>query len=123
MRLMKSGLTNEEREQYETFAKWLLDVGNGEIGQPNQQNDKDTSWIIIPQQYCLTPGEQGLSELIDFIYDDATLKAPTASALQEKAIVCPKNDTADAVNVKIGMKLFQWAAKQGKQNYFTQWSI
>ncbi|GKD55321.1 DNA helicase [Tanacetum coccineum] len=43
----------------------------------------------------------GLSELIDFIYDDATLKAPTASALQEKAIVCPKNDTVDTVNAKI----------------------
>ncbi|GJW69018.1 DNA helicase [Tanacetum coccineum] len=45
--------------------------------------------------------EQALSELINFIYDDATLKTPTASAFQEKAIVCPKNDTADAVNAKI----------------------
>ncbi|GKC69751.1 DNA helicase [Tanacetum coccineum] len=71
MRLLRSGLGNEERERFEIFAKWLLDVGNGEI------------------------------ELIDFIYDDATLKAPTPSALQEKAIVCPKNDTVDAVNAKI----------------------
>nr|GEY25326.1 DNA helicase [Tanacetum cinerariifolium] len=67
MRFMKSGLTNEERERYETFAKWLLDVGNGEIGQPDQQNDEDTSWITNPKQYYLTLGEQGLSELIDFI--------------------------------------------------------
>nr|GEZ63174.1 DNA helicase [Tanacetum cinerariifolium] len=44
----------------------------------DEDNDEDTSWIIIPQQYCLTLGEQGLSELIDFIYDDTTLKAPTA---------------------------------------------
>nr|GEU65186.1 DNA helicase [Tanacetum cinerariifolium] len=74
---------------------------HGEIGEPDEDNDEDTSWITIPQQYCLTPGEPGLSKLIDFIYDDATLKAPTTSALQEKAIMCPKNDTADAVNAKI----------------------
>nr|GFA44052.1 DNA helicase [Tanacetum cinerariifolium] len=55
------------------FAKWLLDVGNGEIGKPDQQNDEDTSWITIPQQYCISPGEQRLSKLIDFIYDDTTL--------------------------------------------------
>ncbi|GKC77222.1 DNA helicase [Tanacetum coccineum] len=29
------------------------------------------------------------------------MKTPTAEALQEKAIVCPKNETADAVNAKI----------------------
>ncbi|GKA81789.1 DNA helicase [Tanacetum coccineum] len=77
MRLLRTGLSNEERERFNFFAKWLLDVGNGEIGMPDENNDEDTSWITIPQQYCLTPGEQGLSELIDFIYDDATLKAPT----------------------------------------------
>ncbi|GKC32078.1 DNA helicase, partial [Tanacetum coccineum] len=48
-----------------------------------------------------TLSKQGLSELIDFISDDTTLKAPTAGALQEKAIVCPKNDNADVVNAKI----------------------
>ncbi|GJV76911.1 DNA helicase [Tanacetum coccineum] len=101
MRLLRTGLSYEERERFEIFAKWLLDVGNGEIGKPDENNDEDTSWVTISQQYCLTPGEQGLSELIDFIYDDATLKAPTASTLQEKAIVCPKNDTADVMNAKI----------------------
>ncbi|GJY86833.1 DNA helicase [Tanacetum coccineum] len=30
-----------------------------------------------------------------------TLKTPTVGTLQEKAIVCPKNDTTDAVNAKI----------------------
>nr|GEV89042.1 helitron helicase-like domain-containing protein [Tanacetum cinerariifolium] len=43
----------------------------------------------------------GMSELIDFIYDETMLKTPTTCALQEKAIVCPKNDTVDAVNAKM----------------------
>ncbi|GJX27969.1 DNA helicase, partial [Tanacetum coccineum] len=55
MRLLRSGLSNEERERFKIFAKWLLDVGNGEIGEHNKDNNEDTSWITIPQQYCLTP--------------------------------------------------------------------
>nr|GEY46441.1 DNA helicase [Tanacetum cinerariifolium] len=42
-----------------------------------------------------------LGELIDSIYDEATLKTPTAGGLQEKEIVCLNDDTADAVNAKI----------------------
>ncbi|GJT71903.1 DNA helicase [Tanacetum coccineum] len=76
-------------------------VWNGEIGYPDKDNGQDTFWITVPQEYCISPSEQGLSQLIDFIYDDATLKTPTANAFQEKAIVYPKNDVADAVNAKI----------------------
>ncbi|GJW95409.1 DNA helicase [Tanacetum coccineum] len=48
MRLMRSGLGNEEREHFKFFAKWLINVGNGEIGKPDEDNDEDTSWITIP---------------------------------------------------------------------------
>ncbi|GJU33402.1 DNA helicase [Tanacetum coccineum] len=54
----------------------------------------------IAESY-LCADETGLSQLIDFIYDDITLATPTAGSLQEKVIVCPKNTTADAVNAKI----------------------
>ncbi|GJV37648.1 DNA helicase [Tanacetum coccineum] len=101
MRLLRSDLSDEQRKRSEVFAKWLLDVDNGEIGENDQQDDEDTSQITLPQEYCIDPGKEGLSELINFIYDDATLKAPTASTLQEKAIVCPKNETTDEVNAKI----------------------
>nr|GEU53274.1 DNA helicase [Tanacetum cinerariifolium] len=100
MRLLRSDLSDEERKWSEVFAKWLFDVGDCGIGDFDQQNDEDTFSITIPQEYCITPGEQGLSELINFIYDDATLKAPTACTLQEKAIVCPKNDITDKVDAK-----------------------
>ncbi|GJU45743.1 DNA helicase [Tanacetum coccineum] len=100
MRLLRSAISNDERERSK-FAKWLLDVGNDEVGEPDKDNNEDTFWITVPQQYCINPSEQALSELINFIYDEATLKTPTASAFQEKAIVCPKNDTADAVNARI----------------------
>ncbi|GKD74819.1 DNA helicase [Tanacetum coccineum] len=48
MRLLRSVLGNEEREHFKFFAKWLINVGNGEIGKPDEDNDEDTSWITIP---------------------------------------------------------------------------
>ncbi|GJZ54343.1 reverse transcriptase domain-containing protein [Tanacetum coccineum] len=85
----------------EAFANWLLDVGNGEIGDTNEEYGHDSSWITIPSDYLVAGDERGLSELINFIYDDTTLRALTVGSLQEKAIVCPKNAIADAVNAKI----------------------
>ncbi|GJS53678.1 DNA helicase [Tanacetum coccineum] len=81
MGLLRSGLTNEEQQHSKTFAKWLLNVGNGEIGEPDEENDQDNSWITIPPEYLIIPDETGLSQLIDFI-PDATLKTPNAGALQ-----------------------------------------
>ncbi|GKE89108.1 DNA helicase [Tanacetum coccineum] len=101
MRLLRSDLTTEERRRSEAFAKWLLDVGNGEIGELDEEDAHDSSWITIPPGYLVTADETGLSQLTDFIYDDTTLRTQTAETLQEKAIVCPKNETADVVNAKI----------------------
>nr|GEY37281.1 DNA helicase [Tanacetum cinerariifolium] len=64
IRLLRSGITNEEQQSTKTFAKWLLDVANGEIREHAKENDQDR-------------------------------------ALQQKAIVCLKNQTADVVNAKI----------------------
>nr|GEW84696.1 DNA helicase [Tanacetum cinerariifolium] len=101
MRLLRSDLSDEERERPKLFVQWLLDVGNGEIGCSDKDNIEDTFWITVPQEYCISPNEQALSQLINFISDDATLKTPTAIAFQEKAIVCPKNEATNVVNAKI----------------------
>nr|GEU82001.1 helitron helicase-like domain-containing protein [Tanacetum cinerariifolium] len=65
------------------------------------EDPKNTSWVHIPPAYCLPPDEQGLSKLIDFIYDQSTLHIPSATSLQQKAIVCPKNEMADIINLKV----------------------
>ncbi|GJX82004.1 DNA helicase, partial [Tanacetum coccineum] len=90
-------LTNESL----CYTKKKSRLGNGEIGELDEEENQVSSWITIPPEYFVTADEIGMEELIHFIYDEATLKTPTAGGLQEKAIVCPKNDTADAANAKI----------------------
>ncbi|GKD48480.1 DNA helicase [Tanacetum coccineum] len=77
MRILRSRLTSKQQHHSEQFAKWLLDVGNGELGKPDAKNEQDSSWVTIPPKYTVTVDEARISELIDFIYDDTTLKAPT----------------------------------------------
>ncbi|GKF11539.1 DNA helicase [Tanacetum coccineum] len=101
MKLLRSDLNDQERRRSEIFTKWLLDVGNGGIGVPDDKDNQDSCWINIPPEYYVSSDATGMSELIDFIYDETTLKTPTIGELQEKAIVCPKNNTAEAVNAKI----------------------
>ncbi|GJT56568.1 putative reverse transcriptase domain-containing protein [Tanacetum coccineum] len=59
------------------------------------------SWVDIPENYCIPDDENGISNLIKFIYDNDTLRKPTARELQEKAIVCSKNETTEIINAKV----------------------
>ncbi|GKE41432.1 DNA helicase, partial [Tanacetum coccineum] len=101
MRLARLNISLEERSLVNSFASWLLDVGDGKIGEPADEDPKNTSWVHIPPAYCLPPDEQGLSKLIDFIYDQSTLHAPSTTTLQQKAIICPKNRTTNIINSKV----------------------
>nr|GEV32727.1 DNA helicase [Tanacetum cinerariifolium] len=76
MRLLSSDLTTEKRQSLKGFANWLLDVGNDEIGDPDEEDGHNSSWITIPSDYLVARDKRRLSELIDFIYDDTTLRAP-----------------------------------------------
>ncbi|GJS73491.1 DNA helicase [Tanacetum coccineum] len=75
----------------------LLDVGNINIGTPDESDLENSSWINIPEEYCIPIDKNGISNLIRFIYDDDTLHYPFAAKLQDKAIVCLRNDTVDVI--------------------------
>ncbi|GJT48499.1 DNA helicase [Tanacetum coccineum] len=87
MRLQRPRMDEDERKRTEVFATWLLNLGNDECGEPDEDDNVDTSWITIPSEYYVSPDEKGITELINFIYDAETLKNPTAVTLKQKTIV------------------------------------
>nr|GEX60602.1 DNA helicase [Tanacetum cinerariifolium]GEX62207.1 DNA helicase [Tanacetum cinerariifolium] len=99
-RLARSEISTEERSLVNSFASWLLDIDDGKVGQPYEEDLENTSWIDIPPNYCVLADEQCLSNLIDFIYDQSILQTPSAITLLQKAIMCPKNKTANTINSK-----------------------
>nr|GEV15652.1 nucleic acid-binding, OB-fold protein [Tanacetum cinerariifolium] len=101
MRLNSSNLQDIDMERVSIFAQWLLDIENRNNGTPDECDPENCSWIDIPEHYCIPDDGNGISNLINFIYDNEMLRYPSAMKLQDKAIVCPKNDTTDIINNKI----------------------
>ncbi|GJR82603.1 DNA helicase [Tanacetum coccineum] len=101
MRLNNNELQDIDKERVSVFAQWLLNVGNGNLGTPDDSDPDNCSWVDIPEHYCIPDDEDRISKLIHFIYDDETLRHLSAVKLQDKAIMCPKNYTADIINNKV----------------------
>nr|GEU96464.1 F-box domain-containing protein [Tanacetum cinerariifolium] len=96
-----TNLQDIDMKRVSIFAQWLLDIGNGKIGTPDECDPENCSWVDILEHYCIPDDGNGISNLINFIYDNETLRYPSAMKLQDKAIVCPMNDTTDIINNKI----------------------
>ncbi|XP_071738774.1 uncharacterized protein [Rutidosis leptorrhynchoides] len=98
MRLRQPNLTPSQKVKVFDFSTWLLNIGNGESGAPYIEDPDNARWMHILDEYCIPDDEDELTNLIAFIYPRASVQNPTASELQQKAIVCPKNDMADSIN-------------------------
>ncbi|GJY61564.1 DNA helicase [Tanacetum coccineum] len=101
MRLSNKNLSEIDKHRTTVFIQWLLDIRKGNIGILDDSDPENTSWVNIPDEYCIPNDDNVVTNLINFIYDDDTLHQPSAQKLQEKAIICPKNDMADVINSKI----------------------
>ncbi|GKD09179.1 DNA helicase [Tanacetum coccineum] len=51
MRLTDENMDEMQKERVSTFAKWLLDIGDGSIGIPDEYDPENTSWVEIPNIY------------------------------------------------------------------------
>ncbi|XP_071687654.1 uncharacterized protein [Rutidosis leptorrhynchoides] len=54
MRLHQPNLSVIEKENITNFAEWLLQIGNGNIGTPEETDPHNVSWVEIPERFCIT---------------------------------------------------------------------
>ncbi|GKC54819.1 nucleic acid-binding, OB-fold protein [Tanacetum coccineum] len=76
----KSDLNTEQQQRAEVFAKCLLDIGNGETGEPDNEDDQDSCWISIPPEYCVSSDGAGVPELKRLYIDQTTLENTTQTS-------------------------------------------
>nr|GEX09475.1 DNA helicase [Tanacetum cinerariifolium] len=81
MRLEKPNIGADERSLISSFASWLLNIDDENMGDPDPEDPENTSWVDIPINYCIPDDEKGLQNLINFIYDQNTLQTPSAVTL------------------------------------------
>jgi hypothetical protein len=91
MRVLMSG--GHDRDELQTFADFLLRVGNGtEPVVPELGNE----FIKIPDNMCLE--NPTIENLIAHVYDDLTARCDDALWLGSRTILCAKNDDVDNLN-------------------------
>nr|GEU53524.1 DNA helicase [Tanacetum cinerariifolium] len=101
MRLYQSRMTEAEKVRIEDFSTWLLNIGDGTIGETNATNSQDTFKVDLSNELCIPDSDTEITDLINFIYDDSTFQTPTPRDLQKKVIVCPKNESTDMINARV----------------------
>lgn len=96
MRLLSEDLTIQEAEELEHFSKWILDVGDGNLG---GENDGDAT-IDIPEEFLITDAEFPLESICKEIYGDVIYLQQNKDPIffQERAILCPTNEDVNMIN-------------------------
>ncbi|GJS98503.1 DNA helicase [Tanacetum coccineum] len=90
--------SEHEKERVQRFLSWLLDIGDGNIGEPDETDIENLLPREFPTKSCIIDNDDVVNKLISFIYDEQTFQTPVAEDLQKKVIVCPKNKTEDTIN-------------------------
>ncbi|XP_076940101.1 uncharacterized protein LOC143609146 [Bidens hawaiensis] len=101
MRVHRENLQPKEILELSSFCTRLLGIGDGTLGTPDPNDLQNTKTVEIPSNYIIPYHENALTDLISFIYDQDTLEHPIAMTLSQKAIVCPRNETSQQINMQM----------------------
>lgn len=85
--------TPEEQKKTTDFADWVLNIGDGLVGNKEQE-----PWVLIPEDLLLQKGENQLETIINSTYPNLWTNYTNRKYLEERAILCPRNEMVDEVN-------------------------
>ncbi len=102
---MRVMATNSEKQR--EFAKWVLNVGNGNLLAIAEEEGVDPDWIKIPSHMRLPTEDCSLRGLIRTIYPDHRCHSGDAMYLMQRSILAPKNTDVDEINNAILESLFE----------------
>ncbi|XP_052109242.1 uncharacterized protein LOC107461320 [Arachis duranensis] len=93
MRLSR-GLQDIHNVQLEKFADWLLQIGDGLLG----DSTDGESVIKIPENLLLDIESLGLHDLVLFVYPDILLRTSSVDYFKDRSILAPTLDVVIEVN-------------------------
>ncbi|XP_022040807.1 uncharacterized protein LOC110943363 [Helianthus annuus] len=84
-------------DEINDFAKWLLEIGEGNLG---DGNDGDST-IEIPNDLLITDSIDPIQSLIDFVYPSVLDRFKDRDYFSERAILAPKNEVVHGINDRL----------------------
>ncbi|XP_048614935.1 ATP-dependent DNA helicase PIF1-like [Brassica napus] len=95
MRLLSNNLSTEEAKELQEFSQWILDIGDGKIGDGNDGE----ALIDIPEEFLILDADDPVEAISAAVYGDATsLHQKDPKFFQERAILCPTNEDVNIIN-------------------------
>ncbi|XP_076912261.1 uncharacterized protein LOC143570511 [Bidens hawaiensis] len=88
------GRSSSDVEETRLFAKWLLDIGEGNVDGPND----GVATIDIPEDLLIKDSVDPISKLFDFVYPDILQNYENKHYFQDRAILPPTNEIVDEIN-------------------------
>ena len=98
MRLKQYNRTEEEKNEIVTFSKWILNVGDGIAEGIKDLENEDATWVKIPKKYILHYESNPIEKISSLVYDNLNIYFNNIEYLKERAIITPRNKTADEIN-------------------------
>ncbi|KAF8057329.1 hypothetical protein N665_1258s0010 [Sinapis alba] len=96
MRLLSENLSAEDAKELKEFSEWILDVGDGNLGE-----DNDGEAIInIPHEFLIIDGDDPIESISKAVYGDVVSLQQNKEPkfFQERAILCPTNEDVNKIN-------------------------
>lgn len=91
---LRGGSDDAETQQIKDFADWILDIGEGKIGEGNN-GEAD---VEFPQELLLHSTSNHVANIVNAIYPDLPDHLGDAHYFQDKAVLAPTNEEVDSVN-------------------------
>ncbi|KAK9672770.1 hypothetical protein RND81_12G123500 [Saponaria officinalis] len=97
MRLMH-GKDDQENADIEEFSRWVLDIGDGKVTATAKTGEDEKTWISIPEDMIIENTGDSVTSIVEEVHPNLLENYTDTAYLQGRAILTPKNDTADEVN-------------------------
>ncbi|EOA33245.1 hypothetical protein CARUB_v10021791mg [Capsella rubella] len=91
---LRKGVNNEQSDALAEFSKWLLDIGDGKINEPNDGEVE----IEIPEDLLITLSEDPIHAIVHEIYGNSFAKEKDPKFFKRRAILSPRNEDVDKIN-------------------------
>ncbi|XP_076911125.1 uncharacterized protein LOC143568997 [Bidens hawaiensis] len=91
----------DDIEDTKKFSKWLLDIGKGKVGGPNE----GTAKIEIPDDLLIEQCDDPIIKLIQFVYPDILNSSQDPTYFQQRGLLAPTNDVVHEINDRL-LELF-----------------
>jgi ATP-dependent DNA helicase PIF1 len=93
MRLLSSG-TSTDTESRDNFSKWILNIGDGNIGDA----DDECSTLQIPNDFLIKDSTNPLAAIVESTYPSLLRNMTDPAFFKDRAILAPKNAIVDTIN-------------------------